>query len=190
MHRKLLNVHIPDLAHLAERVRYVELLKNEKEIYENENRLKNRPFTRKQKVAYLAMESSEEEPDLEAEVDLAKLKKGPPYVCSLLKKLPGNEKSNDSKLKSGKRYSFDISKSDQTFYVLLKDKHSICISSCGGWFVGFLGAAKAQRLGRSSEATNSTREGQSSKAPQQNAIAPISHSQTIGVQWIQNCQEF
>ncbi|RYR59675.1 hypothetical protein Ahy_A05g025593 [Arachis hypogaea] len=36
MRRKLLNVHIPDLAHLAERVRQVELLKKGKEKYENE----------------------------------------------------------------------------------------------------------------------------------------------------------
>ncbi|RYR62653.1 hypothetical protein Ahy_A04g020360 [Arachis hypogaea] len=50
------------------------------------------------------MESSEEEIDFETEVDLAELKKGPPYVCSLLKKLPGSEKVNGSKLKSGKKY--------------------------------------------------------------------------------------
>ncbi|RYR26947.1 hypothetical protein Ahy_B02g061270 [Arachis hypogaea] len=107
MRRKLLNVYIPDLAHLAERVR------------------QSKPFTRKEKVAYVTMESSEEELDLEAEVDLAELKKGPPYVCSLLKNLPTNEKSNDSKLKSGKKYSFDISKSNQIFDVLLKDKQLI-----------------------------------------------------------------
>ncbi|XP_057723718.1 uncharacterized protein LOC130939646 [Arachis stenosperma] len=35
------------------------------------------------------------------------------------------EKSNDSKLKSGKKYSFDISKSDQIFDVLLKDKQLV-----------------------------------------------------------------
>ncbi|RYR34891.1 hypothetical protein Ahy_A10g049951 isoform B [Arachis hypogaea] len=63
------------------------------------------------------MESSNEEFDLEAEVDLAKLRKGPPYVCSLLKKIPNSEKSNDLKQKNGKRYSFDISKSDQIFYI-------------------------------------------------------------------------
>ncbi|RYR20699.1 hypothetical protein Ahy_B03g065920 [Arachis hypogaea] len=62
------------------------------------------------------MESSEEEIDFETEVNLAELKKGPPYVCSLLKKLPSNEKSNNSKLKSGKKYCFDISKFDQIFY--------------------------------------------------------------------------
>ncbi|XP_016200173.1 uncharacterized protein LOC107641180 [Arachis ipaensis] len=122
MRRKLLNVHIPDLARLAERVRQEEILKKEKEMYKSERRLKSKTFSRKKKVAYVAMESSEEESNLEVEVDLAELKKDLPYVCSLLKKLPSSEKSNDSKLKSRKRYSFDISKSDQIFYVLLKDK--------------------------------------------------------------------
>ncbi|QHN96050.1 uncharacterized protein DS421_18g615050 [Arachis hypogaea] len=125
MRRKLLNVHIPDLAHLAEKVRQTELMKKEKEKYRNKQRSKSKPFTRKEKVAYVIMESSEEEIDFEMEVDLAELKKGPLYVCSLLKKLPSNEKSNDSKLKSGKKYSFDISKSDQIFDVLLKDKQLI-----------------------------------------------------------------
>ncbi|RYQ91541.1 hypothetical protein Ahy_B09g097467 [Arachis hypogaea] len=33
-------------------------------------------------------------------------------------------------------------------------------------------------------------EGQSSKAPQQNVVTPLSRSQAIGVQWIRNCQKF
>ncbi|RYR78140.1 hypothetical protein Ahy_A01g002878 [Arachis hypogaea] len=102
MRRKLLNVHISDLAHLAEKVRHTELMKKEKEKYRSEQR---------SKIAYVTMESSEEEIDFETEVDLAKLKK------ALLMFLPSNEKSNDSKLKSGKKYSFDISKSDQIFDV-------------------------------------------------------------------------
>ncbi|RYR39467.1 hypothetical protein Ahy_A09g045018 isoform A [Arachis hypogaea] len=49
-----------------------------------------------------------EEFDLEfSEVDLAELKKGPPYVCSLLKKIANIEKSND------------------IFDVLLKDKQLV-----------------------------------------------------------------
>ncbi|RYQ90205.1 hypothetical protein Ahy_B09g096438 isoform F [Arachis hypogaea] len=122
MSRKLLNVHIPDLAHLAEKVRQTELMKKEKEKYRSEQRSKSKPLTRKEKVAYVTMESSEEEFDFETKVGLAELKKCPPYVCSLLKKLPSSEKSNESKLRSGKKYSFDISKSDKIFYVLLKDK--------------------------------------------------------------------
>ncbi|RYR31390.1 hypothetical protein Ahy_B01g056201 [Arachis hypogaea] len=57
-----------------------ELMKKEKEKYRNEQRSKSKPFTRKEKVAYVTMESSEEEFDFETEVDLAELKKGPPYV--------------------------------------------------------------------------------------------------------------
>ncbi|RYR26905.1 hypothetical protein Ahy_B02g061215 [Arachis hypogaea] len=125
MRRKLLNVHIPDLVHLAEKIHQTELMKKEKEKHRSEQRLKSKSFTHKEKVAYVNMESSEEEIDFEAEVDLAELKKDPPYVCSLLKKLSSNENSNDSKLKSGKKYSFDISKSYLIFYVLLKDKQLI-----------------------------------------------------------------
>ncbi|RYR78415.1 hypothetical protein Ahy_A01g003211 [Arachis hypogaea] len=79
MHRKLLNVYIPYLAHLAEKVRQSELMKKEKAKYRSEQRSKSKPFTRKEKVAYVTMESSEEELNFETEVDLAELKKGPPY---------------------------------------------------------------------------------------------------------------
>ncbi|RYQ98686.1 hypothetical protein Ahy_B07g086452 [Arachis hypogaea] len=52
-----------------------ELMKKEKEKHKNEPRVKSRPFTRKEKVAYVTMESSEEELDFETEIDLAELKK-------------------------------------------------------------------------------------------------------------------
>ncbi|RYR73717.1 hypothetical protein Ahy_A02g008196 [Arachis hypogaea] len=133
MRQKLFNVHIPDLTHLAERVRQVEILKKEKEKHKNERRLKSKPFSRKEKVSYVAMESSDEEFNLEAEVELAELRKGPPYVCSLLKKIPNNEKSNDSKLKSGKRYSFDILKSDKIFdLILLEDRTLLSVKDLKG----------------------------------------------------------
>ncbi|RYR51085.1 hypothetical protein Ahy_A06g026143 [Arachis hypogaea] len=74
MRRKLLNVHIPDLARLAEKVRETELIKKEKEKYRSEQRSKSNPFTRKEKVAYVTMESSEEEFDFKIEINLAKLK--------------------------------------------------------------------------------------------------------------------
>ncbi|RYQ84239.1 hypothetical protein Ahy_B10g103338 isoform A [Arachis hypogaea] len=75
MRRKLLNVYTPDLAHLAEKVRQTELMKREKEKYRSEQRSKSKPFTRKEKVAYVTMKSSEEEFDFETEIDLAELKK-------------------------------------------------------------------------------------------------------------------
>ncbi|RYR60783.1 hypothetical protein Ahy_A04g017841 isoform A [Arachis hypogaea] len=93
----------------------VELMKNEKDKHRNEQKLKSKLFTRKEKVAYVTIESLEEELDFKTEIDLAKLKQ-----------LPGNEKSNESKLKSKKKkYSFAISKSDQIFDVLLTDKQLI-----------------------------------------------------------------
>ncbi|RYR41446.1 hypothetical protein Ahy_A08g037842 [Arachis hypogaea] len=54
-------------------------MKKEKEKYRSEQRSKSKPFTRKEKVAYVTMQSSEEEFDFETEVDLVELKKGPPY---------------------------------------------------------------------------------------------------------------
>ncbi|RYR29045.1 hypothetical protein Ahy_B01g053329 [Arachis hypogaea] len=53
MRRKLLNVHIPYLAHLAEK------------------KSKSKPFTRKEKFAYVTMEFSEEEFDFKIEIDLS-----------------------------------------------------------------------------------------------------------------------
>ncbi|RYR54228.1 hypothetical protein Ahy_A06g029489 [Arachis hypogaea] len=95
MRRKLLNVHIPDLAHLAENVCQTELMKNEKEKHKSEQRSKSKPFTRKEKVAYMTMESSEDELDFETEVDSAKLKKGPPYTCP--KEIPSPAKMEKGK---------------------------------------------------------------------------------------------
>ncbi|RYR19582.1 hypothetical protein Ahy_B03g064407 [Arachis hypogaea] len=182
MRRKLLNVHILDLALLAEK-------------YRSEERSKSKPFTRKEKVAYVTMESSEEEIDFETEVDLAELKKGPPY-------------SNHSKLKSGKKYSFDISKSYQIFDVLLKDKQLILsegrtllsikdrdISLCPRCNAVFDAEAAAifekvmmkKELAHREEQAHQRQpirhfESQSSKAPQQSTVAPLSRSQAIGVQ--------
>ncbi|RYR58053.1 hypothetical protein Ahy_A05g023726 [Arachis hypogaea] len=79
MRQKLLNVHIPDLAHSAEKVRQVKLMKKENVKHRNEQKPKSKPFTRKEKFAYVTMESSEEELDFEAD-DMAELKKGPPYT--------------------------------------------------------------------------------------------------------------
>ncbi|RYR59334.1 hypothetical protein Ahy_A05g025201 [Arachis hypogaea] len=112
MCQKLLNVHIPDLAHLAERVHQIKRMKKEKEKHRNEKKLKSNPFTRKEKVTYVTMESSEEKLDFETEIDLAELKKGPPYVCSLLKKLPSNEKDLIQEAITEVRLKFDDGKKE------------------------------------------------------------------------------
>ena len=75
------------------------------------------------------MESDEEEDDFNsndmnlAEVRVAELQAGPPYACPSLKLVKGKEKSNPS----NKSYSFDITKADQIFDVLLKVKQTILL---------------------------------------------------------------
>ncbi|RYR48167.1 hypothetical protein Ahy_A07g034164 isoform A [Arachis hypogaea] len=83
---------------LAKIVRKVEILRKGKEKFKSEKKLKNKIFARKEKVSYVKMESSSEEFDVEfPKVDLAKLKKGPPYVCSFLQKITSMDKANDMK---------------------------------------------------------------------------------------------
>ena len=73
------------------------------------------------------MESDEEEDDFNSsEINLAKVKvtqlqAGPSYVYASLKPVKGREKANSS----NKSYSFNITKADQIFDVLLKDKQII-----------------------------------------------------------------
>ncbi|RYQ92527.1 hypothetical protein Ahy_B09g098754 [Arachis hypogaea] len=74
--------HIPNREN-PRMVPQTELMKKEKEKHRIEQRSKNKPFTRKEKVAYVTMESSEEEFDFETEVNLAELKKGPPYAIGV-----------------------------------------------------------------------------------------------------------
>ncbi|RYR46451.1 hypothetical protein Ahy_A07g032190 [Arachis hypogaea] len=67
--------------------------------------MKSKVFSRKENVSYVEMESSSEESDFELpEVDLAELKKGPPYICSFLKKISNVDRYNDKKHKSEKKY--------------------------------------------------------------------------------------
>ncbi|RYR49270.1 hypothetical protein Ahy_A07g035658 [Arachis hypogaea] len=75
MRRKLINVHVPDLAHLTKKVCQVEILQKEKEKFRNEKKYKSKVFARKEKVSYVKMGSSSEEFDFKfPEVDLTKQK--------------------------------------------------------------------------------------------------------------------
>ncbi|RYR40057.1 hypothetical protein Ahy_A09g045722 [Arachis hypogaea] len=132
MRRKLLNVHIPDLAHLAEKVRQTKFMKKEKEKYRNEQRSKSKPFTRKEKVAYVTMESSEEEFNFEIEIDLAELKKGPLYVCSLLNKLSSNEKGLIQEAIMEGRLKFDDGKKEMKGDVDPFKVDASCVEPCLG----------------------------------------------------------
>ncbi|RYR61605.1 hypothetical protein Ahy_A04g018794 [Arachis hypogaea] len=85
---------------VLDRIR-VKILRKEKKVFKSKKKFKNKSFARTEKVLYIEMGSSSEESNFEfSEVDLAKLKKGPPYVCSLVKKIANVEKFNDVKYKN------------------------------------------------------------------------------------------
>ncbi|KAK2409728.1 hypothetical protein QL285_045140 [Trifolium repens] len=109
--------HLRDMAQLADRVRQVERLKAEK--------ARNSKYHKK-KVAYVETHDSDQEYDIsyedveQGEIDLAELKPGPPYICKLLKPSNGKnlvEPKNDKYV--SKTYTFDITKCDEIFDLLL-----------------------------------------------------------------------
>ncbi|XP_016173120.1 uncharacterized protein LOC107615583 [Arachis ipaensis] len=108
--KKLVNQHTLDLSQLAERVRQIEQIKK-KENFKKDSK----------KVAYVDCFSDSSDSD-EKEVYIAELRGGPPYVCKSLKPVKGKEKVSLYSKTENKTYSFDISKADQIFEVLLKDK--------------------------------------------------------------------
>ena len=122
--KKLVNQQFLDLTQLAEKVRQIEQLKAKKERIE---RTKLRKVFRKEQVNFVEMESEEDEDDFEsneinlAEIRAAELQAGPPYVCASLRPMKGKEKTNTG----NKSYSFDITKVDQIFDVLLQDKQIV-----------------------------------------------------------------
>src|SRR3954465_1880263 len=113
------------MAQLADRVRQVERLKAEK--------AKANKNYKKERVAYIEAEDAEGEAFEdsynfeEVEIDLAELKEAPPYSCKLL--TPSNGKNpveNDKNDKFPKKiYTFDVTKCDEIFDLLVKDCHMI-----------------------------------------------------------------
>ncbi|XP_045822090.1 uncharacterized protein LOC123914975 [Trifolium pratense] len=113
--------HLRDMAQLADRVRQVERLKAEK--------ARSSKFQKREKIAYVeTMDDDDEEyvinyGDIEDnEINVAELKPGPPYVCKLLKPSNGKnpvEPKNDKFV--AKTYSFDITKCDEIFDLLVTD---------------------------------------------------------------------
>ncbi|XP_058727724.1 uncharacterized protein LOC131599348, partial [Vicia villosa] len=106
-----------DMAQLADRVRQVERLKAEK--------ARASKYHKKEKIAYVTtseFDSNSDDEYEEGEVNVAELKPGPPYICKLLK--PSKDKnlveSKNEKF-SSKTYSFDITKCDEIFDLLVSD---------------------------------------------------------------------
>uniref|UniRef100_A0A151UHK3 Retrotransposon gag domain-containing protein n=1 Tax=Cajanus cajan TaxID=3821 RepID=A0A151UHK3_CAJCA len=114
--KKLVNEKLRDMAQLAEKVRRIEQIRAEKERLRKFDK-----FVRKEKVAYLdnmdVNDDNFESLNEEMEVNLAELQPGPTYQCQLLK--PGE---NNIEVRSNRKYSFDVTKADKIFDILLKDK--------------------------------------------------------------------
>src|ERR1044072_8607886 len=122
--KKLDTQYLRDMAQLADRVRQVERLKAEKARAFKSNK--------KERISYVETEEVEDYPDFEeVEVDLAELKQAPPYSCKLLvptkgKEIVENEKSDKFPMKV---YTFDVTKCDEIFDLLVKDGQLIVPSN-------------------------------------------------------------
>ncbi|XP_058758287.1 uncharacterized protein LOC131631508 [Vicia villosa] len=123
--KKLDTQYLRDMAQLADRVRQVERLKAEKA-------RANKSY-KKERVAYIEVEdvdgeSFEDSYNVEeVEIDLAELKEAPPYSCKLLTPSIGkNPVENDKSDRFPKKtYTFDVTKCDEIFDLLVKDGQMI-----------------------------------------------------------------
>jgi len=108
------------MTQLADRVRQVERLKGEK--------ARTSRFPKKEKIAYV--DTGDSDPDFDwgsdtvedNEINLAELKDGPPYACKLLR--PSNGKNPEEPKNDKyppKTYTFDVSKCDEIFELLVAD---------------------------------------------------------------------
>jgi hypothetical protein len=94
--KKLDTQHLRDMAQLADRIRHVEGLRDEK--------ARTQKYHKREKVAYIESNESNQEFDIDfgdvetKEVDIAELRPGPPYTCKSLRPSDGNnpvEPSNE-----------------------------------------------------------------------------------------------
>ena len=98
---------------MIKNVRQIKQLRAEKERI-------NEGFKQEKIASAKCVESND---DFDAsEVHVAKLEVGPLYVCDSLKPVKRKEKLNST---SNKSYSFDITKADQVFDVLLRDINNL-----------------------------------------------------------------
>ncbi|XP_058741809.1 uncharacterized protein LOC131614204 [Vicia villosa] len=117
--KKLDTQYLRDMAQLADRVRQVERLKAEKA-------RANKSY-KKERVTYVKVD--EGEPKIyedqygfkECEVDLAKLKEAGPYTCKMITPSNGKNPVEIEKKFPKKTYTFDITKCDEIFDLLVKD---------------------------------------------------------------------
>ncbi|XP_058732818.1 uncharacterized protein LOC131604393 [Vicia villosa] len=119
--KKIDPTFVKSLSQLADRVRHLELLRLEKVRH-------TKAKAKKEKVAYVDYDDTDPiyEADYisttEAEIDLDEMKPGPTYECKSLFPSKGKNVSVDNNSKfPAKTYTFDISKCEEIFDVLVKD---------------------------------------------------------------------
>jgi len=119
--KKLDTQQLRDMAQLAERVRHVERLNDEK--------AKTQKYHKREKVAYIGLNESNQEFDIAfgdvetKDYDITELKLGPPYPCKSLRPSDGNnpiESSNERYVP--KTYTFDVTKCDEIYDLLVADR--------------------------------------------------------------------
>jgi len=108
------------MAQLADRVRQVERLKAEN--------ARARKYGKKEKVAYVDTNDINQDFDFdwspvdESKVNIAELQPGPPFVCKLLKPSNGkNPKEPKNDIFVSKTYTFDVTKCDEIFDLLVNE---------------------------------------------------------------------
>ncbi|XP_057443909.1 uncharacterized protein LOC130736074 [Lotus japonicus] len=125
--KKLDTQYIRDMSQLADRVRHVELLKAEK----NDEKAKTtHKWPKKEKVAYIDTElvCPTQEIDIN-DINLAELQPGDPCVCKALKPYEnklGEESPKDS-IPTVKTYTFDVTKCDAIYDILVSDGLIVCV---------------------------------------------------------------
>ncbi|XP_050908417.1 uncharacterized protein LOC127122051 [Lathyrus oleraceus] len=120
--KKLDTQYLRDMAQLAGNVRQVERLKEEKARTNKGKRVAYVDFRKDDEDSYHEVPNFDD-----TEIDLAELTQGPPYVCKVLTpsngKDPVEPEKNDRFPK--KTYTFDVTKCDEIFDLLVKDGQMI-----------------------------------------------------------------
>ncbi|XP_050915778.1 uncharacterized protein LOC127130859 [Lathyrus oleraceus] len=125
--KKLDTQYLRDMAQLADRVRQVERLKEEKA-----------KANKGKRVAYVNFRKDDEGSCHEVsdfddnEIDLAELTQGPPYACKVLAHSNGKNPVEPEKkdIFPKKTYMFDVTKCDEIFDLLVKDGQIIVPPGC------------------------------------------------------------
>lgn len=110
--------YLRDMAQLADRVRHIERMKAKK--------IKTGRYHKKEKVSYIVVEGcsfNDKELIDKSEVNVAEHKPKPSYMCNVLKPSNGKNPTEAEKTDKyvAKTYTFDVSKCDEIFDLLVKD---------------------------------------------------------------------